>query len=72
MNYGVKFENINFNDALFSKLKKLCLTFIIDENNASKEMCDGIVEKDVKLFPYYFSSTSNTEWINYKTITPKK
>ena len=51
-----------------------CLTFIIDENNASKEMCVRleIEEKDVKPFLDYFSSMNNTEWINYKAITPKK
>ena len=70
---ALPFENISFNDALFSKLKKIyiCLTLSIDENNASKEICDEIIEKDVKLFMDYFSSMSNTGWINYKTITPK-
>ena len=69
------FENINFNDILFSILKELCLVLIIYENNSSnEEMCVRIEieEKDVKHFLGYFSSMSNTEWINYKTITPKK
>ena len=66
---------MNFNDTLFSTLKELSLTLIIDENNSSSEEMYAqleIEEKHVKPFLDYFSSMSNTEWINYKSITPKK
>ena len=65
---------MNFNDKLFSTLKELSLTLIIDENNSSSEEMYvrlEIEEKDViKPFLVYFFSMSNTEWINYKTIIP--
>ena len=72
---ALTFENINFNDTLFSKLKEVFLTVITYENySSSEEICARleIEEEDVKPFPGYFSRMSNTEGINYKTIAPKK
>ena len=55
-------EIINFNDALFSKLKELYTTLITEENNSSGEkICVRleIKEKDVEPFVDNFSSMSN-------------
>ena len=68
---ALTFENINFNDTLFSKLKEFSLSSMKIIPIARKCTLE-MEEKNVNSFLGHFSSMSNSEWINYKAITLKK
>lgn len=63
-------------DKLFPKLKEIQPSIIVDESNScNTEICLRLEleQKDVKPFLDYYSSISNTDWINYrKTKAPEK